>query len=295
MGSSDFDRQKNRKALAWTLGVHGILLLALIFLGFTSAPPLPDQDLGMEINLGNGTQGTGQEQPLNPNPASLTSAKPMVSHSSPAPEHQYSQPTQNIATQDNVDAPYFKRTHTPVKNARFSKNLEEKARRIRKHPVPLHVPVQPRPTPPRPKALYSGGSAHQSNSGNNAGASNDSRTEGLTGKLGDQGAVNGNPNATNHNGLFSGLGGNSLSYSMVGRSIVQYPSREGQFNEPGRVRMKITVDQLGNIVNFSIISADNPTISQLAKKKIKEVRFNANPDAPVEQFGEITFVFKIEK
>jgi TonB family protein len=76
---------------------------------------------------------------------------------------------------------------------------------------------------------------------------------------------------------------------------VAYPSREGAFTEAGRVKLSIKVDPQGNIISFSILSADNPTIGNLAKKKIKEVKFNASPNAPAVQFGEIVFVFKLQQ
>ena len=162
-------------------------------------------------------------------------------------------------------------------------------------PKPIDVPVEPKPAPPKPKAIYSGGSSSKANSGNNADVSNDSKGEGLTGKPGDQGAVNGNPAAANHNGLFSGLGGVGIASGLNGRSITQYPSREGEFNEPGKVRMSIAIDQQGNVTSYRIVSADNATIAALANKKIKQIRFNASPSAPVTQFGEIVFVFRIQQ
>ncbi len=291
---SDFEREKNFKALVWTVGVHGILLAACLFLGFTSLPPLPNQDLGMEINLGTSPQGKGTVQPLNPNPPSLTPSKPEVSRTSPAPRVKSSQ-TEDIATQDNTDAPVIKHALNPKHKTDFSKTLDESTKKVTAKPVPQNVPVEPKPAPPKPKALYSGGSSRSSNSGNNAGASNDSRSEGLTGQPGDQGAVNGNPNAANHNGTFSGLGGNSLSYRLNGRSIIAYPGKEGDFNEPGAVRLTIKVDQEGNIIDATVISAGNETIRQLALLKIRQVKFNADPQAPVVQFGDITFIFKIQR
>ncbi|HVB03401.1 MAG TPA: hypothetical protein VNE41_06750 [Chitinophagaceae bacterium] len=289
---SEFESRKNVKALAWTLGVHGCLLLAFIFFGFTSQPPLPNQDLGMEINLGTSAQGTGNIQPLNPNPPAVSRARPLISRARPAPKISSKPP--DIVTQDNPDAPVIKQPDKPNKTA-FSKTLDETNKKVTPRIVPRNVPVTPKPAPARPKAIYSGGAARSSGSGNNAGASNDSRNEGLTGQPGDQGAVNGNPTAANHQGVFSGLGGNSLSYRLNGRNIVQYPGKQGDFNEPGLVQLNIKVDQHGNIIDATIISAANETVRELALRKIKQVKFNADPNAPVVQFGNITFVFKIQQ
>jgi len=56
------DNQKSIKALGVTIGVHALLLVALMFAGFSAPPPLPDQDLGMEVNLGTSDEGMGDEQ-----------------------------------------------------------------------------------------------------------------------------------------------------------------------------------------------------------------------------------------
>lgn len=285
-------KEKNTKALVCTLITYGVVVAACLLAGFSVPPPLPNQDMGMEINLGTSTEGMGTEQPLSPNPPAAQ-ASPRQAQASPASDRTGAR-TEDIVTQNTEDAPVIKKLSEEKKTKEYSKTLEENTKRTVSHPRP-DAPVEPKPAPPKPKAIYSGGTSNNSSSGNNAGASNSSGNEGLTGKPGDQGAVNGNPNATNHNGTYSGLGGNSLSYRLTGRQIVQYPSREGAFNEPGKVRLSIKVNQQGDITEYHIVSADNPTISKLAEKKIKQVKFNASPNAPIIQFGEIVFVFKIQQ
>ncbi len=285
--------RKNRKALIYTLVSYAAVIGVCMLLGFSSPPPLPNQDMGMIINLGTSTEGSGTDQPLSANPISLQTNQPREAQASPASDRTGSR-TEDIMTQNTEDAPVIKKLAEDKKDKTFSKNLKENTTHTTRKPRP-DAPVEPKPTPPKPKAIYSGGNTNSNSSGNNANAGNSSDGEGLTGNPGDQGAVNGDPTASNHNGQYSGLGGNSLSYRLGGRRIVQYPSREGNFREAGKVKMSIKVDQEGKIVSYSIISADNPTISNLAKKKIKQVRFNASSSAPVVQFGEIIFVFKIRQ
>ncbi|GAA4308102.1 energy transducer TonB [Compostibacter hankyongensis] len=288
-----FEQQKNVKALGITVLVYGLVIVVCILVGFSAPPPLPNQDMGMEINLGNARDGSGTEQPLNPNPQSPTPVPAQPAEASPASSETGSR-TEDVVTDDAEDAPaVIKKVPEEKKKPDVSKNINEEVKNKAKTPRP-DAPVEPKPTR-KPKAIYSGGTSSQASSGNSAGTSNDSRNEGLTSGQGDQGAVNGNPTAANHNGEFSGLGGNSLSYRLNGRHIVTYPSREGAFREPGRVRLSIKVDQQGNVTGYSIISADNPTISRLAEKKVKQIKFNVNPNAPVVQFGEIVFVFKIQQ
>ena len=287
------DKDKNTKALVCSLITYGVVIGACLLAGFSVPPPLPNQDMGMEINLGTSTEGMGNVQPLSPNPPAVQSARTHEPQASPASNRTGGR-TENMMTQDNEDAPVIKKITEEKKNPQFSKDLTENTRHTIRHPRP-DAPVEPKPAPPRPKAIYSGGTSDSRSSGNNSGASNGSVNEGLTGKPGDQGAVNGSPTATNHNGMYSGLGGTGLSYSLAGREIVQYPSREGEFNEGGRVTMKIQVDQNGNIVHYNIVGSDNPTIARLAERKIREVRFNSNAAAPPIQFGTIVFVFKVRQ
>jgi TonB family protein len=287
------EKKKDYKALLYSLVTYGVVIAACLLAGFSMPPPLPNQDMGMEINLGTSTEGTGTEQPLSPNPPAVQNTQPHEAQASPASNHTGAR-TEDIVTQTTEDAPVIKKLNTDKKKSEFSKNLDEHTKRTTPRPRP-DAPVEPKPTPPKPKAIYSGGSSSSQSSGNNAPISNGSSNEGLTGKPGDQGAVNGNPTATNHNGTYSGLGGSGLSYRLTGRQIVAYPSREGAFSEAGRVRLSIKVDPQGNIIAYSILSADNPTIGNLAKKKIKEVKFNASPNAPAVQFGEIVFVFKLQQ
>lgn len=287
------EKQKNYKALIYSLVTYAIVIGACVLAGFSIPPPLPNQDMGMEINLGTSAEGTGTIQPLSLNPPAIQNTRPQEAQASPASTKTGGR-TEDIMTQNTEDAPVIKKLSEEKKKTEFSKNLEENTKHTTKRPRP-DAPVEPKPAPPKPKAIYSGGTSDSKSSGNNAGTSNNSTNEGLTGKNGDQGAFNGNPTATNHNGTYSGLGGSSLSYRLGGREIVAYPSREGVFNEAGRVTLKIKVDQQGNIVDYSIVSADNPTIGRLAAKKIKQVKFNASASAPVVQFGEIVFVFKLQQ
>ncbi|HLR37556.1 MAG TPA: hypothetical protein VK084_05900 [Chitinophagaceae bacterium] len=285
------EKKKNMKAFLYTLLVYVGILGLCFLLGFSSPPPLPNQDMGMVINLGNSAEGTGDIQPLSSSSSAINSSELHEARASLAGEKTGAR-SEDIMTQTTEDAPVIKDVHDPQKENNFSKDIEDNLRKT-DEPQP-EAPVPTTESQPQPKAIYGGESDNDASGGNNATANNGSTGEGLTGNTGDQGAVNGDPTASNHNGKYSGLGGNSLSYRLGGRKIVQYPSRRGRFSEAGKVRMGIKVNRTGKVVSYNVISSDNPTIAQLAKKKVKQIRFNSSSSAPVEQFGEIVFVFKIE-
>ncbi len=286
------EKKRNVKALLYTLVVYVGVVGVCLLLGFSSPPPLPNQDMGMVINLGNSTEGTGDIQPLSSSSSALNSSQQHEVQPTNSTEEKGAR-SENIMTQNSEDAPVIKKVSPQKEKEDFSKDINENTKKAA-HPR-KDVPVAPKKTQPKPKAIYGGGEANESSGGNNASANNGSKGEGLTGEAGDQGAVNGDPTASNHNGEYSGLGGNSLSYRLGGRKIIQYPSRLGQFSEAGKVKLGIKVNRQGKVVSYRIISSGNPTIANLAKKKVKQIKFNSSSSAPVEQFGTIVFVFKIRQ
>src|SRR5690348_6130192 len=81
---STFEKKKNMKALFYTFFAYGLVIVVCLLVGFSTPPPLPNQDMGMEINLGTSQEGTGSEQPLNPNPPAVSKATPSPAQASPA-------------------------------------------------------------------------------------------------------------------------------------------------------------------------------------------------------------------
>src|SRR3712207_291600 len=65
--STEFERQKNIKASAITLGIAGALLLLLILVKWPlpTIPVAPPEEY-MEVNLGSGDFGSGKDQPQLP-------------------------------------------------------------------------------------------------------------------------------------------------------------------------------------------------------------------------------------
>jgi outer membrane biosynthesis protein TonB len=286
--------RKNLTALGTTIGVHALLLVALLFAGFSAPPPPPDQDLGMEVNLGTSDDGMGDEQPLNPNPPSNAAPAASTPQNEPAPS-QDAASTQDIATQDDEEAPEITKPEKPVETPKEQpKNLEPKPVRTPKKNT--EAPPAPVPPAPKPKAVYSGGTANSANSGNNANGANNSTGEGNTGRPGDRGQINGDPNASGYTG--GGLGGGRSDFRLRGRSLVSRPQPTYEGNETGYIAVNIKVDRQGNVVSAAHSlrgsTLNNPTLIEIAKRAAREIKYNASPDAPEEQFGTIRFYFKVQ-
>ncbi|RBL91561.1 hypothetical protein [Chitinophaga flava] len=290
--------KKNVQALGVTIGVHALLLAALMFAGFSAPPPLPDQDLGMEVNLGTSDDGMGDVQPLNPNPPSADASTPAPAENEAAATEKDNSEHQEVATQDDEEAPEIKKPEKPVvKPKELPKKPAPVPAKPVKKPAAEHPPT-PAPPAPKPKAVYAGGSSTNANSGNGAQGSNNSTGEGNTGKPGDRGQINGDPNAKGYTG--GGLGGGRSDFHLNGRNLIGRPSVTYDGTESGYVAINIKVDQRGNVIaaTFSMKGStlSNPQLIDIARKAALngQLKYNANPDAPEVQFGTIRFYFKAE-
>jgi outer membrane biosynthesis protein TonB len=285
---------KQIKAAGVTIAVHALLLVVLFLVGFSSPPPLPDQDLGMEVNLGTSDDGMGDEQPLNPNPPSsgaATASTPQA-EANAAPDNS---PQQDIATQDEEDAPEVTKPTKPVEPPKeFPKNIDVKPAKTPKKVS--EAPPAPVPPAPKPKAVFTGGTSSNANSGNSANGSNNSTGEGNTGKPGDRGQINGDPNASGYNG--SGLGGGKSDFRLNGRSLLSRPSLTYDGDESGYVAINIKVDRQGNVIEASYAqkgsTLNNSSYIERAKAAARALKYSVNPTAPEVQFAPIRFYFKAQ-
>ncbi len=132
-------------------------------------------------------------------------------------------------------------------------------------------------------ALFTGRRNRQSGDG----------SQGIAGGTGDQGKPNGNPNSNN----YTGNGGGNGTPSLKGRDVVTLPKPQYNSNQQGRVVVKIVVDQQGRVTRAEYEpSGSNTSNGDLVAKAIaaaRKARFNADPSAPEEQKGTITYIFKI--
>ena len=82
-----------------------------------------------------------------------------------------------------------------------------------------------------------------------------------------------------------------ISHNLNGRDIS--PKQfVAEFNEGGKVVVRVKVNRDGNILSKSIIKSSNPSLNRVALQKLNDAKFSKNPDAPPEQIGDVTFVFK---
>lgn len=267
----------NVKALGWTIGIHVLLFLLFLFAKYSSPvieTPLPE--LGMEVNLGTSDNGSGTDQPMNTEAPGASDAAAQNSAAASALVQQ----TQ-ILQGNAPDAPAI----TPATNTNTTPGTatENNKKNTTAISSPNNAPSQQQ----RPKYVYSGGTGK---GGNNATENREGTGEGNTIGDGDRGVPGGTPGVANYEGT-PGNGTGGISHTLGRRTIS--PSRfEAEFNESGKVIIRVTVDKDGNIVDKRIKSSPSHRLSQLALQKLSQAKFSTSTDAAPQQFGEITIVFK---
>lgn len=289
--SASFEKEKNIKASAYTAAICVLLFVLFFFMQWTLPQiPVPEFGEGIEVNLGNSETGLGDVPPQAPGEPSVAedikTAAPKTS--------QGDQAKVNPDEYDDGDAPSVAKTTKPT-----TKPVSTPVSKITKaNPV---AAVKPTPAPPKPKAVFKGGTSTTS-SGNRADSYNGVKNQGIAGGKGDQGNPNGNPNSDSYkgnaasgNGGNGGTGGVSIRSGLDGRRITKLPSFEDDFNENAKVAVDITVDKGGNvtmaIVNQRGTTTTNQSIRNIALRKARGLKLNSG--TADEQTGTLVFNFKL--
>ncbi len=252
----------NNKALAWSIGVHALLLLIFFFFTYTlPVDTVTDEGGGLEVNLGTSEDGSGTDQPMSrkdPSEYQATVVYKSVAVKSSIP--------QNIMRADDGDAPSV--NNNSKKNGKDNASEKGKSR-------------------PAPRYTYQGGKGE---GGNSSLQDMSGSSEGNTTGNGDRGVPGGTPGAENYTGI-PGNGTGGIGHTLSGRHIS--PDKfEAEFSESGKVVIHVTVDRNGNIVDKRVKSSSGANLTKIALDKLSSARFSKSTTAEPQQFGDVTFVFK---
>ena len=249
-------------AAVGTLVVHALIVLALFLMAFRTPLPLPGEE-GVEVDLGMYNQGMGEIQPEK-------SAIPQQSLPPKPQENENVKSKEDVVTQDTEEAPSIK----TEKKKEVKEETETK---------PTETPKEPEEPKPvvNPKALFKGSDKSQ-----------EGGSEGITGQPGDQGNPNGLAGVKKYEG--HGGQGNGAGYDLGGRGAktLQRPSKD--FPEEGHIVVEIFVDREGNVIRATIAKGTditNTEMRNMALEAAKRSKFIADPTAPEEQKGTITYTF----
>ncbi|PZX65651.1 hypothetical protein [Hydrotalea sandarakina] len=286
----NFELEKNKKAALYTVIICAGIFLVFFFLKWSLPQiPQPATDTGIEVNLGNSETGLGDVAPqMQGNPSVEQDTK----LATPPPSKQIQSTPDVLAnevTGENDEA-----VGTLEKKVNPKKPLNHNPTVIHPKTNDNNV-IKPTPAPPKPKALFQGGTSTTS-SGNGADSYNGVFNQGIAGGKGDQGKPNGNPNSDSYTGNGgTGTSGVSIRNGLTGRLFTKLPSFEDDFNEPAKVAVDITVNKLGEVIQASInprgTTTTNQNIRNIALRKAKLLKLNAG-DVD-NQTGTIVFSFKL--
>ena len=249
------NKEKKDKGLAIAGTIVVHALAVLVLFLMAFKTPLPlPGEEGVEVDLGMMDQGMGNIQPE-------TSAIPQ----SYTPPQKSQQAEDELAMQNDEEAPSIEQPKT------YKPKQEKPAE-------------EPKPTVNQ-RALFKGSNNPQ------AGGS-----EGITGQPGDQGKPNGLAGVRQYEG--NGGKGNGLGYDLGGRGAKSLHRPNDDFSEEGVVVVDIWVDKKGNVTRAEVSNKGtttiNTTLRNEAKRSALRSTFAADPNAPEEQHGTITYTFVIK-
>lgn len=119
---------------------------------------------------------------------------------------------------------------------------------------------------------------------------------GNTGKPGNQGDPNGDPNADRLTGISTGDG--RVSGGLGGRGVLKSPPVRENSQVSGRVVVSVCVGPDGSISEAKYTqsgsSTADPNLVAAAIKNARAWKFKADPTAPQRQCGKITYDFKVQ-
>jgi len=294
-----FEKQKNIKAGTITGIICGAMLFLFFIISWTiPPPPVQPEEEGIEVNLGNSDIGSGEIQPLIPDPPA---AEDQQVNTPPKTQLTQAEEAKEVETNDNDKEAPDVSLPKPIKPKPESPNIPKKenaAPAKNTNPKPTVV-ENPKPAPPQPKYIYKGGDG-TGKGGNNADGWNNSQGQGVAGGKGDQGKINGNPNSDSYNGSGgTGKSGVSISKGLQGRRITKLPSFEDEFNENAKVAVDIKVDKSGQVLSATFQPRGSTTsdggMREIALRKARQLKFSPNPEGSDTELGTIIFNFRLKQ
>ncbi len=253
------EEDKNKKrGLLTSIILHLMLILMFAFFGMSYTIPPPEEE-GITINFGYVEAGSGEVQSSNPE----TSPQEQTEQQEEVEEVEEAVSQEEILEQSVEES------------ASVTKKEEKKKEEEAKEEVP------------EPDKNLSDALNKWKNK-------KDQSTEGdgTTDQAGDQGSLDGDPNSKNYTG---GGSGDGTSFNLSGRAMLSSPKIKDDSQDEGTVVVDIIVDKYGNVLRANPGARGSTTTSPILYKKAKEAamstKFNANPNAPEEQKGQMTFKF----
>lgn len=290
-------QQENKNsvvALATSVSIHGLLLLAFLLLMSWKAPYPPAPEFGIELNFGLDDQGGGDIQPET-NPGDGGTGEEAKKQEEEKQEEQVKEEEKKVADKEE-DEPVVSKVESPVvikeekkekkdtpKEATKEKADEKTEKIVKKDEVKKDGKVDTK---------VADGSSEEGKKGDNTTSHGDDK-----GKLGDKGNPEGKLDA---NALYGkpggGGGGDGFGLSMSGWQWADNPKIPAlPDNEDGRIEFEIECDEEGDIVRITTLQRGlSPRAEQLLKDEIRKnslVKVSGGK-AATRSIGRVVFILK---
>ena len=266
------DKKEKSIGLIGTLVFHGVIILLLIFFGFTKVEEQEEEGvlvmIGDNITMATGSSSNVTEMPVvesQPEPQSEFQSSPDVNEEIVTQDIEESLQLEEVDKKAKEEAEKKKKLEDEKRKAEELKRKQEEEKKRQEDAIKNRV------------ANVFQNSSQQGT----AGTSNEGDVS--------QGSLNGNSNT----GAVSGSPGYG-SYDLGGRAIKgTLPRPQFSVNESGVVVVNITVDEKGSVINTIIGRGTTTSSEQLRNSAIQAARkakFDPKEGTPT-QSGTITYKF----
>lgn len=268
---SFLDTSEKKKSLIITSVLMSVLLLLFVFVSVLEELP-DEEEPGIAINFGNTAVGSGPVEP-----AEATKVTP---ESNPTPVDQAAAQVDNVATQDNTDAPVINSDPNVTKPV------------TKPDPKPVTKPT-PKPDPKPDQSVLD---ALNNVTGTTPVDGEDNSGQGPGDGPGNKGDINGDPYANSYYGA-PGSGQSGRGAGLGGRTALSGKGAEPDCFETGTVIVEIQVDKSGKVVQA--VPGKKGTTNRAsclltaAKKSAETYRFSPAPKGKDIQIGFVEVIFKV--
>lgn len=285
------EQKRKRSAYIVSSTVTGIILILMIlkFFHYPDPPPPPE---GILVNLGLPDQGQGEEN--TPGPLAPTPAPEKPQPEKPQPEIKETKPVTKPTTTPVVKDKPVVTTEDP--NAVAIKERQEKERRDKAEADRVareQAEARQRAEDERQRKEAEA-KATKDQIGGLFGGGGKGSGKGNTGKPGNQGDPNGDPNSKNLEGITTGTG--SVGGSLGNRNVLSAPRITDNSSLEGTVVIAVCVDANGSVVSADYTqkgsTTSNSTLVNLAVNNAKKWKFSAGEVD--KQCGTVTYRFKVQ-
>lgn len=308
-----------KTGLIATVTFHAVVLLLLLYLGFVTPFP-PPQEEGFLVDFGNSETGLGLEEPSAASapivaevsaPEVATATKKVVPASKPVTRPKSTSKVADNAEEDLLTQEYEKTVAIAArakkkaqddKKAKIDEDQRIKAReeqQQRNEALELQRQEAEENRLAQEKSAKIGAinsRAKNAFGGGKTDNGSQSTGQGNTYGRGNQGSPDGTPGAKQY-GLGGGAG-KGISFSLSGRNARSLPKPMFPGNESGIVVVEVTVDKFGKVTKalpgIKGSNTVNTDLLEAAKKAALAASFNTDENAAAFQKGTITYHFILQ-